>query len=174
MPPADQLSKSAIKREMLALQAIGEQLTTLSSSQLARIELPSDLREAIHQAGVLKSHEARRRHMQYIGKLMRRVDTEPLLAALEAINQHHQKNTNTLHALESLRDRLIAEGDPAIEHLLQQWPTADRSRLRQLVRAARCGEATTQRGGRKLYRYLATLQAEHPENSALSSEQHTR
>ena len=173
MSSSDHLSKSAVKREMLALQALGEQLTKLSSTQRERIVMPDNLREALNQAASMKSREARRRQLQYIGKLMRQVDTEPLRAALDTGTARQRQQTEALHALESLRDRLISEGNPAIEKLLHQWPTADRSRLRQLVRAAREKPATGDRSTRKLFRYLATLQAEQPDSAATSADDET-
>ena len=170
MSPSDNVSKSAVKREMLALQALGEQLTKLSSVQRERIVMPDDLREALNQAASMKSREARRRQLQYIGKLMRQIDTEPLRVALASSDTRHRQKTEALHALETLRDRLISEGNPAIEMLLQQWPAADRSRLRHLVRAARERPAAGDRSARKLFRYLSTLQEEHVDSAATSAD----
>jgi ribosome-associated protein len=166
MDTEDQPSKSARKREMLALQALGERLLELPRAQRNRITMPDALREALSQAESMKRHEARRRQLQYIGKLMRQVDAEPLREALDARNANHRQETDEFHALESLRDRLIADDKSALEQVMQQWPDTDRSQLRQLVRATRNTKkrsndsAASERPQRKLFRYLQTLQAE--------------
>ncbi len=73
---AERPSKTELKRQMHALQALGEQLVELSHDQFARLDLPDELREAVEFAHRVKGHEARRRHMQYLGKLMRHADAE--------------------------------------------------------------------------------------------------
>lgn len=83
----DPFSKSQRKRDMLALQEIGLKLMTLSASQLDKLSLPDSLRESIDHGKTLKAHEAKRRHAQYIGKLMRNVDIEALKKALKKISR---------------------------------------------------------------------------------------
>src|ERR671913_349166 len=78
---AERPSKTELKRQMHALQTLGEQLVELSHDQFARLDLPDELREAVEFAHRVKGHEARRRHMQYLGKLMRRADAEAIRAA---------------------------------------------------------------------------------------------
>ena len=78
-------SKSARKREYLALQKLGEELVTLRESELLSIPLDEDLLEAVQEARRIKAHGALRRQKQYIGKLMRHVDPEPINAALERL-----------------------------------------------------------------------------------------
>lgn len=79
-------SKSELKRQMHALQALGEQLVELKRDQLARMELPEELRDAVEFAHRITSRGARRRHMQYLGKLMRQVDADAVRAALSRID----------------------------------------------------------------------------------------
>lgn len=80
-------SKSARKREYLALQKLGEDLVTLRESELSSIPLDEDLLEAVREARRIKAHGALRRQKQYIGKLMRHVDPEPINAALERLRR---------------------------------------------------------------------------------------
>ena len=82
MEPLEKPSKSAKKRAMTELQALGEALVALSVDQLKKIDLPEDLRDAVRDAQRFTPREARRRQLQYIGKLMRAIDPEPIRAAL--------------------------------------------------------------------------------------------
>jgi ribosome-associated protein len=125
------VSKTEMKNDMEALQKLGEELVEIKPATLDKFPLPDDLREAIADAQRFKN-EARRRQLQYIGKLMRNVDPEPIQAALDKVRNKHSQSTAALHKLEQLRDRLIAEGDSVINEILEQFPDADRQRLRQL------------------------------------------
>ncbi|WP_027966486.1 ribosome biogenesis factor YjgA [Halomonas halocynthiae] len=130
-------SKSQLKREMHALQALGEQLIAMKDSERERFPLSDDLLRAIEETGRIKAREARRRHMQYVGKLMRREDLEGIQAVFDAMEREQLRRDNAFHRLEAWRDRLIEEGDAAIEPLLNDYPTIDRQALRQLIRNAR-------------------------------------
>ena len=153
-------SKSELKRRMLALQSLGETLVSLSERELARIPIEDDtLREAIDEARAIRSNSARKRHLQFIGKLMRGIDPEPISRALDALHESHQRQTDAFHTLEALRDRVLDEGDAGVQEVMTQWPDADRQQLRQLVRQHRL---ETQKGkapaaSRKLFRYLKEL-----------------
>ena len=92
-PAAERPSKSQRKREMSALQALGESLLRLSAAELARIDLPEPLREAIAETARISSHEGRRRQLQYIGKLMRSTDVEPIRAISVTRGQHLEGRT---------------------------------------------------------------------------------
>ena len=116
---AQRPSKSQRKRDMHALQALGERLVALRDGQLARVPLEDGLREAIEHAQTITSHEGRRRQMQYIGKLMRQVDAGPIERALEQLTDGSRQATALQHAAEHWRERLLA--DPA---RLSEWPTA--------------------------------------------------
>jgi len=128
-------SKSARKREMHALQAIGEELVALPAERLKRVELPEDLREAVMEARRITKHEARRRQMQYIGRLMRGVDAEPIQAALESFRSVSREEVARHHRLERLRDDFLAD-ESAAGRILEQWPQADLQHLRTLRRNA--------------------------------------
>ena len=133
LPP----SKSQRKREMAALQDLGTELVDLAAAELARIPLPDRLSEAIAQARAITSHGARRRQLQFIGKIMRDIDPAPIRAALEKIRQHSARATAELHLIERWRDRIIGEGQAALNEFSGQYPGADRQRLRQLMLNAR-------------------------------------
>jgi ribosome-associated protein len=154
-------SKSALKREMTARQALGEALCELSPRELSAIPLEDEtLRAAIEKARQIHSRSALRRHRQYIGKLMRRVDPEPIQLALDALHDGHRQAADAFHELEALRDRLLSEGDEAMPDALARLPGADRQTLRQLTREARRDPTSSRSRGaaRRLFRYLRELQ----------------
>lgn len=129
------VSKTEMKNDMEELQKLGEELVDLKPAVLDKFPLSDDLREAIADAQRFKN-EARRRQLQYIGKLMRNEDPEPIQAALDRVRNKHSQSTAALHKLEQLRDRIVEEGDEAIAAAMAQYPNLDRQRLRQLARQA--------------------------------------
>jgi ribosome-associated protein len=156
-------SKSARKREMTARQDLGEALCELSDKELARIPIEDeDLLTAIQETTRIKHHSALRRHRQYIGKLMRRVDPEPLQQALDALYQSRQDDSRQFKELEALRDQLLRDGDRALPVVLDRFPMAERQPLRQLVRDAQkereAGKPPA--ASRRLFRYLRELQSQ--------------
>ncbi len=129
------ISKSQLKRDSLALQDLGKRLAALPADHLARVPLDAQLREAIELAHRIRNkRSALKRHFQYIGKLLRARDPEPIRAALAEINHDSQQSIQRHHRAESWRDRVIAEGNTAIDALLDAIPNADRQKLRQLLR----------------------------------------
>jgi ribosome-associated protein len=155
---AERPSKSQRKRDMHALQALGAQLLELNAAQLERIDLPEGLREALAFARTITSHEARRRQLQYIGKLMRNVEGEAIRAAFERATGDSRAATALMHRCERLRERLLADDD-ALTEFVAAHPRADVQRLRATIRAARrelaAGHAP--RHARELYRALHAL-----------------
>ena len=129
------VSKSEIKRDAEALKKLGEKLVDLTKAKLDKIPLEDALLEAVNLAQRLQK-EARRRQLQYIGKLLRGMDVEPIQAALEKLENKHQKQQAMLHKLELLRDALVAKGDDALTDFLMDYPQADRQHLRNLIRTA--------------------------------------
>ena len=152
----DPASKSQLKREAEALQKMGKALIDLPAAQLAKIPLPAVLLEAIHLAHTLKSHEAKRRHLQYIGKIMREIDIVPIETELTKLKYAHKQKTAEFHLAEEWRERLIAEGDPAVQALLADYPQMDRQQVRQLVRKAQQDRAHEKNTGaeKALFKYL--------------------
>lgn len=136
MEDANLISKTRRKRQMHDLQAVGIALTKLPADQLARVELPERLREAIEAARGITKHEALRRQMQLIGKLMRQVDAEPIAAQLEAFRAPASRETALFHRAERWRNALVSQDD-AIDRFLAEFPAADGAKLRRLAAEAR-------------------------------------
>ena len=133
-------SKSQRKRDMSALQELGEKLVALPASRLAQLPLAERLLEAIREAQRIKSHEARRRQLQYVGKLMREADAEAIAAQLHEWESGSREQNDRFHALEQWRDRLL-ESDDALTVLLEHRPGLDIPHLRNLIRQARREQA---------------------------------
>ncbi len=159
------ISRTQKKKVALAIQKVGERLVRLNQAQLKRLDLPAELREAVGMARTLKKHEARRRQMQYIGSLMRQIDTRPIEAALEDMAKHHDEQARQFKQVERWRDELVAGDGARFKWLTQNFPSLDRQQLMQLVRHTRANSAEPirRRAGRKLFRYLRQL-AERPDN----------
>lgn len=150
----DRPSKSQLKRDSHELQALGEALAEMSAERLKKLDAPESLIEAVLEYKRTRSHEGRRRQMQYIGKLMRQADAEPLREAVAAMRVPAARETLALHQAEQWRETLIA-GDEALTRWMAEHPESDAQQLRSLIRAAR-KEATgtpEQRHGRS-YREL--------------------
>jgi len=129
------VSKSQLKRDSLALQALGKQLVALSNEHLARIPLDAPVLEAIELAKRIRNkRSALKRHYQYLGKLLRARDPEPIQAALAEIENEANHSIRRHHRAEHWRDRILADGNTAIDALLDETPAADRQKLRQLYR----------------------------------------
>lgn len=151
-------SKTRRKREMHQLQALGEALVALPAERLARVPLPEELREAVQDARRFSSHGAHRRQLQYIGRLMRTVEAEPIRAALEGFAHQSAREAAAHQRLERLRARLL-ENDDALHDIKTQWPHADLQHLRTLARNARkeAAAAKPPRAARELFRQLRAL-----------------
>lgn len=152
LPP----SKSELKRQMEHLQSLGRQIIELKPEIRARLPLSDDMKAAVVEMGRIRSHEARRRHMQYVGKVMRSENIAGIEAAFEAMEQEEEVRNHEFHLLEQQRDRLIAEGDDVLGDVVADYPDIDRQALRQLIRNARrerdAGKPPT--SARKLFRLL--------------------
>lgn len=125
------VSKSQQKKAMDRLQAIGEQLAELSANQLKKLPISEELREALLFLSTLKSNEAKRRHKQLIGKLMRHENEDALL---QSLNQRQQPNLE--RQLSLWVDRLMTQGENAVNEAVRQYPAAERHPMRQALRAA--------------------------------------
>ena len=149
-------SRTQIKKEMLALQELGGKLCDLNKDQLAKIPLPDLLGNAIVEMGRIKTHSAKRRHMQFIGRLMREADHDAIAEAYDRLMQVSEQHVQQHHLAERWRDQLIDEGDPAINRFMLDYPDADRQQLRQLARAAQQEAANNKppASARKLFRCI--------------------
>ena len=155
---AEAPSKSARKRAAHAAQQLGESLIALRDAELDALALPPKLSEAIRAARRISSRAAAARQRQYIGKLMREIDPEPIRAALAARGALAAREAEGFKRIEGWRERLISEGDPALEALARWYPHIDRVAWAERVSAARNERA---RGGntaaRELFRALRAL-----------------
>lgn len=130
------ISKTRRKRAMEELQTLGEELVALSSDRVRNIDLPEDLRVAVSDAQRMTRHdEARRRQMQFIGKLMRNVDVESVRGALALVRGESASAAAKLHRIERLRTSLLADEKVSYE-IAMHFPSVDMQRLRSLRRAA--------------------------------------
>lgn len=157
-------SKSARKRAAHAVQDLGETLIGLRPAQLQALNLPEALAEAVRAARNITSRAAGARQRQYIGKLMRQIDPAPIRAALSAQSALDAQATERFKRIENWRERLIAEGEPALAELAQWRPDMDRAQLARLVSAARSARASERgaQAARELFRALRTLFATMP------------
>lgn len=150
----DIISKSQIKREMVELQKLGAELVEMTDNQLAKLTIDDELRAAIAECKRLNQREARRRYLQFIGKMMRKIDLQPLYESLEQVDNNAQLHLQLLQRLEQLRDRIGAGDNAAIEEVLVEWPLAERQQLRNLQRQIG-READGKKGSsKKLMAYL--------------------
>ena len=155
---AERLSKSARKREAASLQELGVQLSALPDREIDELDLPDNLCTALRDLRRLPTHGAQVRQRQYIGKLMRSIDAEPLLAKLRERKQRHDVEIRQFQKIESWRDRLLTAPDAADE-LLEEHPAADRAELTRLLEKA-AKERVEQRSpsaARELFAFLRRL-----------------
>ncbi len=155
-------SKSALKRQSHGLQALGLEVAALPEQRLAAAPLPEALREAILEYRRTKSHEGRRRQLQYVGKLMRGADEAALRETVAAAKLGSARETLALHEAERWRAELIAD-DGTVARWMQQHPGTDTQQLRSLVRAARrdaaVPEARQPRSHRELFQFIKAASA---------------
>ncbi len=130
------VSKTQAKKASHDLQDLGEAVVALPADRLKDLALDEGLMYAIEQYKKTKTHEGRRRQMQYIGKLMRRADPAPMQEAVAAMNLGQAKDALTLHQAERWRAELLAD-DAALTTWTQAHPQTDLQQLRSLVRSAR-------------------------------------
>jgi ribosome-associated protein len=155
--PADDFerpSKTQLKKEMHELQELGEALVGLPEDRVVDLPISDTLRDAVAEYKRTRSFEGKRRQMQYIGKLMRKNDVEPIREAVAAMRLGRAKDALALHEAERWRVELLAS-DNALTRWTAEHPASDLQQLRSLIRAARkdAAAAPEQRSGRA-YREL--------------------
>lgn len=157
-------SRSQLRRDAAAIFKLAENLVALSDAQLARIPLDDDMLAEVRRARAIHQQIARKRQTQFLAKCLRRLDADVIdsvRAVLDGDRQLAHREAAALHQLEAWRDRLIAEGDPALDAWMALHPGSDRQHLRTLIRQAR-SEAERQkppRSARELFRTLRELSA---------------
>lgn len=156
-------SKSQLKMEMHALRQLGIDIAELPLAILETLELSTELRAAIDDYRRIGHKNALKRQASFIGKLMRREDSDAIRAQLDALQESRHKATRQFHIFEQWRDRLIAEDDTALESFLSEFPHSDRQQLRSLVRTAKKerSQNKTPTTARKLFKFIQVCFAEH-------------
>jgi ribosome-associated protein len=137
-PPTeyDSPSKSQLKRDSHALQSMGKELVEMPEGKLQKFNLSDSLKEAVYEARKLKSREAKRRHLQYIGKLMRLSNIDEIQNTLDKMDHQSLTYRQYFKQLEVWRERIITQGNEGIEAFLKNYPRAERQQLRNLQRRA--------------------------------------
>ena len=155
----DWISKTQRKHECDEMQKLGESLITLKISELNELNLPDMLRSAIEETHKIHQRGALKRQKQYIGKVMRDVDFEDIQKQYEDFSHKHDLNNAHFKRLEKWRDRILAEGDKALNELITEFPQVDRQHLRQLIRKAKKEQETGKPPTtyRQIYKYLRDL-----------------
>ena len=149
------VSKTQKKREVEELQKLGASLVALPPAQLDALGLPAELLAAVREAQSIRSREARRRQLQFIGKVMRSLDPEPVRAALAGLNGRSATARAEQRTLEKWRERLIGD-DAALAEFSSQFPQAEVGSIQSLIRSARreLAEGRPPRAQRELFRML--------------------
>ena len=152
-------SKTQVKKELHALVDLGERLTTLKPDLLNKMPLTDAMRKALADAPKHTANIARKRHMMFIGKLMRDQPIDEILALIDQVDASSRQYNERFHGLERWRDRLIAGSDDVLEKFVADFPETDRQQLRSLVRQAQHELAHNKApaASRKLFKYIRDL-----------------
>ncbi|MGL1958035.1 MAG: DUF615 domain-containing protein [Colwellia sp.] len=154
-------SKTEIKKEMHQLQDFAQSLVEMSKHQRSRLPLTEELKDAMVVADkILNKHEALRRHIRHIAKILVETDLAPIHQAIDVMANKHQQETAKFVRLETLRDELIDNGNDAAEALLIEFSKMDRQKLKQLIR-----QAAKEKKAEKLGKHYKNLFAYLKENS---------
>ena len=159
----DWVSKSQRKRDCNEQQRISDRLLELPPDQLAHIEMPEELAQALAEAHRIRSNSALKRQRQYLGKIMRGIDSEKIENQLDAVIHRNDTNTARFKKLEKWRDRLVDNDKDALGEIIHELPELDRNHVHNLVRQA-AREASADKppaASRKLFKYLRDLAEAH-------------
>jgi len=155
------VSKTKLKAEADAAQAVGQKLITLPKEKLLKLALPESVLEAVLEARRITSNGAIRRQKQYLGRLMRELDTTPIIEQLQKWEGKHQEENARFHGMERWRTRLMDETG-AVSEFIQTYPHVDSQQLRTLIRNAQREVATQSppKASRALFKLIReTLEA---------------
>ncbi|GAA0788127.1 ribosome biogenesis factor YjgA [Marinobacterium sediminicola] len=155
LPP----SKSQLKRDAEELQELGKRMTELRRDQQEKLPIDGQLRAAIEEYARIKANGAKRRHLQYIGKLMRTADADAIREVVDRFDSASATHNQLFHEMERWRERLIDGTNEDLQSFIEQRPNADIQHLRQLVRNAQRERQREQAPAqaRKLFRYIREL-----------------
>ncbi len=154
------VSKTQMKREMHELQDLGQRLLNLNPSQQAQLPLSEKLQEALETDRRISSNNAKKRHLQYVGRLMRLENVDAIRTYLERLDSSTEAFNQRFHQLELWRERLLNEGNEALTEYLNLHPQAEVQQMRQLIRKANkeLKDGKPPASSRKLFRYLRSLE----------------
>jgi len=159
-----EISKSQRKREAHELLDLAKKLISMPETRLKGMPLDQDLRDEVVFARSIRAHGARKRQLMTVGKMLRKRDTEPLLEAVNNIDQKNHQVKTRFHHIEAWRDRLIEGSDRELSDLLEQTSAANAQTLRQLIRnakkEARLGKSPS--AARKLFKLLRETDEQQP------------
>lgn len=160
-------SKTRVKKEMHALQELGEELTHLTPAQLDTFPLGDALKDAILEAPKITSNSASKRHRQFIGKLMRAAEHEEIAERLQEIKDAQHRLAQQHHVIERWRDELVKGDDKIVHAFIADYPHCDRQQFRQLVRNARGEQGNNKPPAhtRKLFKFLRDTVAAHSDDT---------
>jgi ribosome-associated protein len=166
----DRPSKSELKRQMTALQKLGQELVDAPRDRVKRVPMPEDVRDAILECQTITNHEGRRRQMQFVGKKMRTLDEEEVALIQKTIDSWKgasKSETAAMHSLERKREKLLSS-DTALTELLAENPDLDVQHLRTLIRNARKEQAENKppKAYREIFQILKEIQAKQKAASA--------
>ena len=149
-------TKGELKRHAQSVQQLADRLVETPDAMLEELALPEALRDAVLLARRIGSRPALLRQKQYVAKLLRRIDVEPIRAALEAAASERQRETRRFRYVERWRERILDEGDAAVAALVSECPALDTADFRALAAEARRshGAGAAQRASRELFRAL--------------------
>lgn len=155
LPP----SKSQEKRDCDALKKLGDELVTLKQEDLDTLSLPDTLLDALREARKIQSRSGLKRQRQYIGKIMRQIDSDEIKKQLEQIRHKHDTNTVQFRKIEQWRDRLLVDDKTALSEIIDIHPEIDRQHINQLIRQAKREQQQEKppAAARKLFKYLRDL-----------------
>lgn len=161
----DRPSKSELKRQMTALQKLGQELVDAPRDRVKRVPMPEDVRDAILECQTITNHEGRRRQMQFVGKKMRTLDEEEVALIQKTIDSWKgasKAETAAMHSLERKREKLLAN-DTALTELMAENPELDVQHLRTLIRNARKEQAENKppKAYREIFQILKEIQAKN-------------
>ncbi|MBC3807501.1 DUF615 domain-containing protein [Undibacterium seohonense] len=164
-PEYDRPSKSELKRQMTALQKMGQELVDSARDRVKRVPMPEDVRDAILECQNITNHEGRRRQMQFVGKKMRTLDETEVALIQKTIDSWKgasKSETAAMHSLERKREKLLAK-DEALTELMAENPELDVQHLRTLIRNARKEQAENKppKAYREIFQILKEIQAKN-------------
>lgn len=153
-------SKSQLKRESEALQKLGEELLSLRNTDLENMDLPDELSDAVRTARKIQSRGGLKRQRQFIGKIMRQIDSESIEKQLAIIKHKHDTNTVAFRKIEQWRDRLLNNEKSALTEIINLHPDIDRQHINQLVHQALREQKQNKppAAARKLFKYLRDIE----------------